>query len=98
MLFGHHNYLDTYKDKGHECGAKGFTLDVNVQESINYAGMRDLVTKKVSKIHVEKDRFKRTKQGMLNFTEKKDLQFTMNKRCLERDYGSVPLGYHELLC
>ena len=94
----HHNYLDTYKDKGHECGAKGFSLDVNVQKDINYQGMRNLVTQRVDKIHVEKDRFKRTKQGMLNFTETKDLQFTMNKRCLQEDYGSLPLGFNEITC
>ena len=39
-------------DSTHECGAKGFTLDVNVQKDINYQGMRNLVTKKVDKIHV----------------------------------------------
>ena len=46
----------------------------------------------------EKDRFKRTKQGMLNFKEEKDLQFTMNKRCLQEDYGSLPLGYTKIAC
>ena len=80
-------------DGEHECGAKGFTLDVDVQQKINYQGMKSLVTKSVDMIEVRKDRFKRTKEGMLNFKEKKELQFTMNKRCLNADYTSMPLGY-----
>ena len=79
-----------------ECGAKGFTLDLNIQEQINYQGMRNLVTKKSEIIQVKKDRFKRTKQGMQNFEETKDLKLTINKRCLQADYTSLPLGYNEI--
>ena len=89
-------WIDGYNNPKHECGAKGFTLDINVQKQINYEGMRSLVTGEQKEIEVTKSRFKRTKEGMLNFKEDKKLQFMMNKRFLNEDYTSVPLGYKDI--
>ena len=89
-------WIDGYNNAKHECGAKGFTLDINVQEQINYNGMRSLVTGEQEEIEVKKVRFKRTKEGMRNFKEPKKLQFVMNKRCLNEDYTSVPHGYKDI--